>query len=59
MARPKGRENIRPTRKAIQSYYQMLRSAADTGDIHAAGWLLNLEQQRQGASRPPNRDSAV
>lgn len=35
-----------PTKRAIANYYALLRSAADGGDINAAGWLLVAHQQR-------------
>jgi len=50
MARTKGSTNAKPSKKAIKSYYAMLRSAADQGDLAAAGKLIELdhmEKQRQ------------
>ena len=50
MARTKGATNAKPSKKAIKSYYVMLRSAADQGDLAAAGKLIELdhmEKQRQ------------
>lgn len=42
MARTKGATNTKPSKKAIKSYYAMLRSAADQGDLAAAGKLIEL-----------------
>lgn len=50
MARTKGATNAKPTKKALRNYYAMLRSAADQGDLAAAGKLIeldHLEKQRQ------------
>ena len=41
--RPKGSRNAKPSRKAVAAYYALLRSAADSGDIHAAGKLIELD----------------
>ena len=50
MAHTKGATNAKPSKKALKTYYAMLRSAADQGDLAAAGKLIeldHLEKQRQ------------
>ena len=41
--RPAGSCNIKPSRESVRSYYALLRSAADGGDINAAGKLIELD----------------
>ena len=50
--RPKGSRNAKPSQKSISGYYKLLRSAADQGDINAAGKLIELDllnQQKETA----------
>lgn len=42
MARPKGSKQTRPTSKAIVGYYELLKSAADKGDVNAAAELIKI-----------------
>lgn len=50
--RPKGSRNAKPSQKAIQGYYALLRDAADQGDINAAGWLVSITEQTQVGHMP-------
>lgn len=50
MPRTKGSRNIKPTKTAIANYYALLRSAADKGDVTAAGWLCQLDQHSRHCS---------
>lgn len=50
--RPAGSCNSRPSRESVRNYYALLRSAADQGDINAAGKLIELDllnQQKETA----------
>lgn len=44
--RPAGSRNIRPSRAAIERYYRQLTTAADQGDVQAAGFLIRLHELR-------------
>lgn len=39
--------NIRPTKAAVARYLRLLKDKADQGDIHAAGWLIQLHSIEQ------------
>lgn len=41
--RPAGSCNLKPSRESVRNYYALLRSAADQGDINAAGKLIELD----------------
>ncbi len=43
MSKPKGARNVKPSRKAIDTYYRLLADKADEGDTTAAGWLCQLD----------------
>ncbi|MEA1081974.1 hypothetical protein [Marinobacter qingdaonensis] len=48
--RPRGSRNIKPSRKAVRGYYQLLREKAEQGDTMAAGWLAQLDLLNQKES---------
>lgn len=41
-ARTRG-PNIKPTQQLIRQCYIKLQEAASQGDVHAAGWLIQLD----------------
>lgn len=45
--RPCGRHNIRPTRQEVAGYFELLRGAAQQGDIDAARHLIDLHDRHQ------------
>lgn len=45
--RPQGGRSIKPTKKEIRSYLELLRERAESGDVHAAGWLVQLHTAEQ------------
>lgn len=47
--RPSGGRNVRPTAKEVATYYELLRGAAQQGDINAAAKLIELSQQPRAA----------
>lgn len=51
MSRPRGRKNARPSREAIASYYQLLRDAADKGDVSAAAELIKIDHMTNSERR--------
>lgn len=51
MPRAKGSRNTKPTRAAIATYYAMLRSAADEGDVAAAAELIKLHHLTNNTAR--------
>ncbi|MGP9549776.1 hypothetical protein [Halomonas sp. AOP42-D1-22] len=56
--RPKGSRNAKPSRKAVNGYYGLLRSAADEGDTASAGLLVmndTLDRHLAGQQREQNR----
>lgn len=53
MARTKGATNAKPTKKALRNYYAMLRSAADQGNLEAAGKLIELRLLENSKSEFP------
>ncbi|WP_156963047.1 hypothetical protein [Halomonas alkaliantarctica] len=55
MPRPKGAKNAKPSRREVASYYAMLRSAADAGDVKAAAELIRLSCSEQ----PENKRHGV
>ncbi|MBO6811715.1 MULTISPECIES: hypothetical protein [Marinobacter] len=57
MARTKGSTNVKPTKQALKSYYAMLRSAADQGDLMAAGKLIELHHM--DSSKPPKSEASA
>ncbi|MDL4861979.1 hypothetical protein NPJ88_006515 [Halomonas elongata] len=40
--RPKGRHNTKPTKQEVAGYFELLRGAADAGDVNAAAKLIEL-----------------
>ncbi|WP_421860802.1 hypothetical protein [Marinobacter salarius] len=52
MPRPKGGQNIRPSKSAILGYYKILRDAANSGDINAAAKLIELDHLTNQSPRP-------
>lgn len=47
--RPAGHRNYKPTAKEVAGYYQLLKGAADKGDLDAAAKLIELSQQPRAA----------
>lgn len=43
--RPKGRHNAKPTQREVAGYFELLRGAADAGDVVAAAKLIELHYQ--------------
>lgn len=43
MSRPKGACNVKPSKRAIDTYYRLLADKAEEGDTTAAGWLCQLD----------------
>ena len=52
MPRPKGGQNIRPSKSAILGYYKILRDAANRGDVNAAAKLIELDHLTSQSPRP-------
>ncbi|WP_322003347.1 hypothetical protein [Marinobacter alexandrii] len=52
MPRPKGGQNIRPSKSAIHGYYKILRDAANSGDVNAAAKLIELDHLISQSPRP-------
>ena len=52
MPRPKGGQNIRPSKSAIRGYYKILRDAAKNGDVNAAAKLIELDHLTSQRPRP-------
>lgn len=56
--RAKGSRNIKPSKRAIAGYYGLLKSAADEGDVNAAGLLVTndtLDRHLAAQQREQNR----
>ncbi len=52
MSRPKGARNVKPSKRAIDTYYRLLADKAEEGDTTAAGWLCQLDLlDRKGHER--------
>ena len=51
MPRPKGAKNAKPSRREVASYYAMLRSAADGGNVQAAAELIRLSCSEQSGNK--------
>ncbi len=43
MSRTKGARNVKPSKAAVTNYLRLLSEKADQGDVHAAGWLCQLD----------------
>lgn len=45
--RPRGRHSTRPTKQEVAGYFELLRGAAQQGDIDAARHLIDLHERQQ------------
>ncbi|WP_280569765.1 hypothetical protein [Chromohalobacter sp. 296-RDG] len=50
--RPKGRHNAKPTKREVAGYLEMLRGAAQAGDVNAARHLIDLHERHQRQEGP-------
>lgn len=51
--RPQGSRNVRPTKTEIRCYLELLRDAANAGDVRAASTLVQLHTAEQLTLKEP------